>query len=1261
MNSDSFEGLEFTEEHFQRIQEKLFDEMSASFSHAATAIQRLFQEYHYPDLVRALGAIELWLPNLPSYAKMAMATHISLTCRNCVGRKPIVKFREFKDFYERLAPLFPKFFMLEDYTPVQDWGEIYFHSNHELFKMFYGSNLEASYYFLENFRLLANGYKESHSDSAINDPLAELRALLELQNQWIRSLPNNRKEKRYSPGHLELPTQEFWELFIKAYATQQIRFTSNRDVWSSLCITAFPDSLLTYTELSDLVKTSSIVDGIWSDWNGQAQIHHPRMINETFVSMWNDRLMDYIAGNPIPIARVIGEQTQRMFREKVFLFPCSVDESFEPDAEPISFAFISGKTLVAVGVYSGDVDQIEEHAIQLKIKSGSFLRIYDGMYALGILSENGCARIHTSEYTSVETILIVPCVSTNLCSPGDVLVVSSVEWLFLMEELTSANEFMDFVNFIRANAHKIQPGFMFIDYFGAFRESHGEIITGANHYDLFSLDPHWGDRYCYAQLKTFWEMFPKVELSDIPRTYRVNTVFERGAGRSLVHKHETDVILTIKVAKCVLTIESYFQELDAEEIKVVGTFSQIILFQFNDLKNEISEHPYFTSTNRLRIRVLPFGFVQRTPELEQLLYAPHTKSTYKYGVMNRTDGESELIMLIQMDEFMKALTTATDDSLEIEVVISILNAFSSREHPEGHRVIRKIQTFQGKSPPNFIRQDYVSDVSFPRHLRPIESTDSAKKWAANCVAHAVKIFGLTPRNYHESGPLNSIRDELVKRINQMLSEYECKDLLSFLIGQIDAWHNLRHYNLEKAELAQSHYTEYDPLDAHRESDQEFLSQNPAIRYLIEKVYTNQCSGTRLITDSEYLKLVELSKWILNIYSISDRLYYQYIPAPFRVDKDYLLHTTQSEGESALRQVQENIVKQYHGIGFDASEIDFTFEIVQKNFDEINTAFSSDLGFRFKALMFVLECLHRWGHRHNHVDSEEQSFYRITKADFFRGMREFEVNEIFEEQEINIALDFLCLDAAQICKLDGKSELELDIPVWELNKRTHRYLIRPILKIDDHICWGPWSAYFAAKGWSDYVFNGIFPYASERLPAIHEILTKVKKSYESKLSQKVAEAFKPKSKFIRVEFDLRKSLSKHRYPDIGDFDVFSYFPEKNALILVECKFNKPKKCLKDDKRLFDDVFVGKDSKPSQAVKIQARRSFVENNWEQIFDDLKWVRPPEAPKIEALYVTLELFWWFYIPEATQLGTCLSLSQLSHWVEEILGQTQMKCAPQ
>jgi hypothetical protein len=226
-------------------------------------------------------------------------------------------------------------------------------------------------------------------------------------------------------------------------------------------------------------------------------------------------------------------------------------------------------------------------------------------------------------------------------------------------------------------------------------------------------------------------------------------------------------------------------------------------------------------------------------------------------------------------------------------------------------------------------------------------------------------------------------------------------------------------------------------------------------------------------------------------------------------------------------------------------------------------------------------------------------------------------------EVETAVDFLTLDSDRVCVLAGRDREEGDVPVWEHRKRVHRYAIRPLLRVgQDRLLWGAAAAHRAFGIWNGTFSDG-YPPADLGFPEIEDVAASIKRRIEYDLELRAVEVFGRHFTHFEHGIDFRSRFPQEGFDDVGDFDVLAYRPEDNRWFMVECKYNKPPFCIKDMRRLREEVF-GKTPDSGQLAKIARRHAFLEKHASRILELLNWSAGAAGNRrIEDLYVCPRIF--------------------------------------
>jgi hypothetical protein len=278
--------------------------------------------------------------------------------------------------------------------------------------------------------------------------------------------------------------------------------------------------------------------------------------------------------------------------------------------------------------------------------------------------------------------------------------------------------------------------------------------------------------------------------------------------------------------------------------------------------------------------------------------------------------------------------------------------------------------------------------------------------------------------------------------------------------------------------------------------------------------------------------------------------------------------------------------------------------------------------------------------------EKRSYdFRIThQQEIVKTLLEnIEDLELAEAQKI---VEFATLDPKQVRRLIGKDVVESDVPIWEQNKRSNRYTIKPLIPIGDTLRWGAALTKRAFDIWTSTISDGYLP-ADFPWPNVKKVVESIKVGIEEQLEDRAYEVCARVTPYTLPNVNFKHRFPKESFDDVGDFDVLAYWPKSNQWMALECKYNKPPFCIKDGRRLREEIF-GKGLDHGQFSKIERRRKFLLLHAGRLRALLKWP-PPETENltIHELYVSRDIYWWMRNPAYEVPTQFVRVDALDNWL--------------
>ncbi|MGJ3701161.1 three-Cys-motif partner protein TcmP [Variovorax sp. AFSI2.2] len=295
-------------------------------------------------------------------------------------------------------------------------------------------------------------------------------------------------------------------------------------------------------------------------------------------------------------------------------------------------------------------------------------------------------------------------------------------------------------------------------------------------------------------------------------------------------------------------------------------------------------------------------------------------------------------------------------------------------------------------------------------------------------------------------------------------------------------------------------------------------------------------------------------------------------------------------------------------------------------EKLKTAFKADVGFELQNLITALAVLSQA--QRSGFDDELSLSYAAAPERIVQVLVE-SIDRLEPEEAKNI-VSFLTLSEKGVLRLFGRDVDEAEVPYWEHSKRTHRYAIRPLVVDGAQLRWGAEATSRSMYNWMSPVRDGYLP-ADFDWPNVEPLIREVKEGIEKRLEIRTKDIFDRHTPFVERGVDFYRRFRSERFDDVGDFDVFAYWPEENLLVTGECKYNQPTYTAKDGRRLRDRIFGKSESdRAGQFSRILGRRQFLEKNRSKLLELLRWPIPEGKPARHLeLYVSRNVYYWMVHP--------------------------------
>ncbi|QLR04871.1 hypothetical protein [Providencia rettgeri] len=1208
----------------------------------------LFRRYSFNDIYQSLNISDLWLPNISSMFKHCLAMYccISLEEQDFNQNDQISNYNDFKVLIGNLYNLLPNNPMVEDFIPEIDWGEIKYQWDDKQYKILYGGAVERITDFIDAFRL-------SHSTDT--NALLQLEQSLKLQNYLINSISSNNFDEsvKLRPGTIHLPDEKFWIESRKIISEINTHINSSEyDIDSNLVCSlnninqfnsnyAFFDAFTQGKALPfNFIKKNEIFLPLSIRQMPGVIIDH--YDTPCDLSTLNEQLKSYInlrfksnfpfifkIGNPTKNPPVLDHEFFSVwnFGEKIIFFT--------------TFDRESPKSLILL-----------EINIQRYIESAEW-HLISTENTFGMKIEN--SKKVQPKFKNIHIVAVSNNVSTvngfiGFDSQPHSMVFDLATFCTVFDSLSTDEEFLQFIEFDKQNKKKVFGFSSLNDRFFAFRNTHSVLEQGAITYHNVMLDPHTGSNGRFDYLKNYWLHIPKNTPTNLKK-WEFKSEYEGNI--KLYAKNYAAMSWSTEILTCSVHCYSDFKTLIKEQREKSAHINELFLEclcdAFSQRKDQLKDS-FLINFSRITFHILPdpqsyLELEERSPLIKQEIITSANLLKYR---KHDEQGLLDIGLFINLKAFCYLLKSSSGANAQVEILIEVLaKIVDITKNSIESKIINELN--ETRKWPKRVQLTHETQPFDSHNSKPIEPTSTQYLHARKQLALLFKSNNIEPGRYELTEAkeiINEISNQYKDIIYYKIHNIDHDLLLKFSLVNHDAYISENYIQNTRLKLSLQHEVTYNREERFTEIKNNFIRNSKNYRYLIEAIKSSENKNNKWFSEDSALYLIAHIDWLLVLYEASDTLHNDIEVGGLNIDSEYIpeifYNPTRKDAEVEFTNEQANYHLSREGI---SSEDEVTSSLFDGNFDPIDKVFQTDLSFKFSQLLTILDILSNWA---SYTKIAPQPIYQDNLENIENKCNEILVDTNLDE--IRKILSFLILDGSKVKRLLGKDTLEFDVPVSDHNKREHRLNIRPIIELaDGNLIWGPAACHRSLTIWFNHIANGYLP-ADFNWKSVNSYVRKLKEGVEKELEVRAGEVTKRFIKLTERGIDLRKRFLKEDVPDIGDFDVLAYIPEKNIWINLECKYNKPYYCLKDMKRLRNTVFLGEGTRQSHISKIQKRAEYLENNLEYVRGLLKWPESScqHSPQILNLYISINTYWWFRNPPIQVDINFIQIDALDNWFQ-------------
>lgn len=1193
---------------FQAPKRPLSD-MEKALNRSIEAVRAHLTSVHAIDAYLALVIAELWLPNLSAQTRQALALSVLVSVKARVfGDRRMATYAQFSDFISRLHELLPTFPMMDDYVPELDWGQVRVAFEGKTYRLMYGGAFERMPDFIEAFRMARTGGVAGRDD---------MRAVLTLHHHLLDNIAQSGEISDLELGHLEVPPEGFW-----AQARQVLQAIP--DMTAGLAVSpaliARPGAILPLNAAAFTTKfmTGKLLPFAWLELDGKRFPLSPRSLCAVVIQYWEERDARPSGQLERDAATQIARFLEARFRSAdIFPGPLRVSLRHAKLADLQVGALLRSREALWVVVLV-DVRRAKDlPAAEQRLRA--LIEEDDGLVAQDLATGQILhmpLQGRSPDAVRVLAVIIAPIAGASVAIPraSNIRTLFLVDLVSIVESVERSQNLDDYFAFVDANEESASPFTSPMDHFAAYRQSHGVLIGGAIRPTMIMLDPHGGSNFRFEELRKFWAAAPRHFPDEDPTAWSVEPTDK--TLRRLTHRGHPRLSWC---ADAIVPTLHFMLDVDAQSLEVRhGSLLELFVHCVADAWNERADlfpvdlfaHQRIVTHCRANLDRLPdeSGGEAST---EPLLTA--------WTIRERNADSFVLEIDVDLSQVTADLEDASDARFEAFCAGQWLRgACAAMGVPLDEQELRGLAATADRTP-RFTLSHRERTVDVPDDADPILAKLEHFKLARRDLAMEFCAEGIAPGRYDlkpAKAVIDKVRDRYRVLVHEHVRQFDRQAFVRLAVEQFD--HLVAEYDRESTRLRMSltHDVDFDRTEQQAKAHEEFIQMTRNVRYLLEVAYSRGEPGGRVPTVEEWQRLIAQADWLLVLYGASDTLHNELEVGGVDVDSEFIPEVFY-EGDDD-QTYQHEIASELLEHGDDEDRVASMDEAQRQR---LNAAFVKSVGFSLDTLLPVLAVLGRWASAKDGAVSLAWS-YEGSKGDVLATLVAH-VPLPMSPAEVEAALDFLTLNASRVCALAGREVEESDVPIWEHRKRVHRYGIRPVLRIgQDRLLWGAAAAHRAFGIWNGTFSDG-YPPADFGYPQIEEVAASIKKHIEDDLEVRAVEVFGRHLTYFEHGVDFHRRFPQEGFEDVGDFDVLAYCPENNRWFMVECKYNKPAFCIKDMRRLREEVF-GKTPTTGQLAKIARRHAFLKTHAARLLELLKWPAGPAVEqRIEDLYVCPRIF--------------------------------------
>ena len=1141
-------------------------------------IKIILEKYKREDVILSVYTLSSWLPNnRASYFKLYILNNIliSMEEKEYDSKLEIDSYEKFIIFCRELIEIIPQFEFIEDYVFENELGEIkYFFEdkNYSVFGMGVYSNL---YEYYPLFQVLYSYLPKNENYK--ND----FKNILDYLDKVIKIISIGNSRKEIDRGNFEIPSYEYWENIYK-----------NFDKIQECCSNQI--SIIIDFETSKVSKNIEEIESSWEEciplplslkykeknfpvFSRELVINLLFYYKEKIRSLINDK--DFYRSLKIGIADYI---LNRFNNNSLYLL-----QIYNLNSKKIIGSIIYDfGFLVEDDLYLFFTTEISDDLYLEKILNKEKEKIFQNNFTFISYFEGEVISLRKKiKNIKFYKIIVKLSPDNEIIFSKNIEIITIQELFYIFDEIEELSEYKNYEIFLE----KCKNFFLVdrINYFSAFKMAKGELIKGAENYNKIALDPNMAEEYRCESLKKREKLLKYVRYGH-PKNWKI---------KNIENKIETYNILTNDFSECIeidkkiifisLMKVHFIEELTMENKDLIFNIISMIQKYFVLFKDLLKNDFLFSEKENILIKIFPSSLLDK----KDFIHLNHLKNKKIFNSDCSLIKEMYIVRVVIdiknfKKEFLKAPNCILETKLFLEIIknlvckniyIEILKQVSELEYKESEFKLIEIRSLI----PN--REVYFEFIAEEEYF-----IKARKEFAILLEKEKIEIG-----EYKGKDILNilmKIREILNKKIEYELSQYS-EEIIQYILEILDDifFSNgavVESYNQSECYRNSNNYIEREKI--FRENYKIFI-------FILEnKLYQNIYGGKK-ITENNIKYLYALVKWIINVYTSIEVVYYSVNKNLKLIIEENKLFTIEIINEKNIEDWENYIMKLIYSntdIGDVVSE-----EEKKSFFEELDRTFLKKLQFSFSKLIEKLYLLANY-------DKSEEKVIKFTKKELINAIK----SEDSEEEILNIIQELILESKYLGSILEGENLRDKGfIPYDEINKRPYRLQVKPLIKLNDIYYFSREICKRTINVFLRHISNGKLPYRS-KYREIQDVMDKYAKKIQNNIVDKAFEILKENGyKIIYKEVDLRKLDKNGNHPlleKLGDYDLLVFDIKNNIILNIECKYISQDFCAKDLKNTMEKLFGKNENDKSYIRQVLKRQKYLVENIEKIANNLNF---------------------------------------------------------